>query len=70
MNLHMQTMWRVTMDEITFLKSYNSAVSSASEIIDLDVKATMMQILQLINGLSERMLEMQAEVEEEDDPDE
>jgi hypothetical protein len=63
-------MWRVTMDEITFLKSYNSAVSSASEIIDLDVKATMMQILQLINGLSERMLEMQAEVEEEDDPDE
>jgi hypothetical protein len=63
-------MWRVTMDEITFLKSYNSAVSSASEIIDLDVKATMMQILQLINGLSERMLEMQAEEEDEGEEEE
>jgi hypothetical protein len=63
-------MWRVTMDEITFLKAYNSAVSSASEIIDLDVKATMMQILQLINGLSERMLEMQAEEEDEGEEEE
>jgi hypothetical protein len=57
------------MDEIEYLRAYNTTVSSVSEIIDLDVKATMMQILQLINGLHEQIMDLQTEEDDDDEDD-
>jgi hypothetical protein len=61
-------MWRVTMDELEFLKAYNDAVSAAEKITAPETKTAMMLVLQIIDALAERITELQTD-EEEDEPE-
>lgn len=64
------TMWRVVMDEIEF-KQISKRISDAlSHSVDLDTDDILSMMLQLINDLNSRVIEMQVDMPEMDDDDE
>ena len=59
------TQWRVTMDEIEFRETFNTAADACSRIADPHIKTALALALQLIDGLNQRLIEMQSYEEEE-----
>ena len=56
------TKWRITMDEIEFRKTYNEA---CNETETGNVGKALLHILQMLNSLNERIIEMQQMEEDE-----
>lgn len=63
----MLTEWRIGMDEIDYMFAYQNAVTQAEKIDDPEIRKCTMMMLQLINSLNERLLEVQGAEEIEDD---
>lgn len=55
------------MDEIEFMFAYQEAVNAAEKITAPESHTAMMLVLQLINSLNERLVELQGEEAEEDE---
>lgn len=64
---YIATAWRIAMDEIEYRSAYNAAVTAAEHITAPETKTAVMLVLQLLNGLNERIIEMQSTEDDEDE---